>query len=1026
MPEQVPATRRETALWLLEKMVPGNGVNNLSFALEVDGRLDPEVLRRAVAAIVDRHDVLRTVFRADDESLTRDVLEPGEIALPVRPVAHSGDVQADLTAFVAEPFSFDARPLVRAGHWSDGTRDVFCLVTHHLIADAMSTALLQQEFVEAYSAIAAGTGYAPGRVPPTPEAPSRPASLAYWRQALAGLEPAPAGLWCAHPEPVEPTLAARIVEHPLSPAAREAVRRLQRELRAPEAVVLLAGYQLLLHAHGAGRDIVVGSPFNVRDLAGPPPIGYHANLLPLRVAVDPSDTFRALVRRTRGVFFDAMAHADAALETITPDLPNTAPSAWRSSFFRYLFNYLPAPPDTPVEVGGHPARRLPVENGFSRFDLEFFVTSAADVTHIRAAYCVQAIDQEDVRLLLDRYDALLASLGAVIERPLRELTVWAPRDRAVIDGAHRPATGPPATTVPDGVRDAVVATPDAVAVEDGDRTVRYRELWSLAGATGEAVGTDPGVVAVSAPRSAGLAAAVLGVWRAGGSVLALDPAQDPAEAGRLLSTADATCLVTDDPLGPLATAFAGRVLPLPNATGGAAPSNPTADPAASTAAAPGRAVDAEAVALLTYPVDGEPAPAALTHAGLAAAVAGRREAQRATAVLWLTSVAAGQSLLELLAPLATGGRVVVAADPARDDPALLGALLERHHVDLVPATPTRWRRLVEPLGTRLAGRHVLAGPQPLPPTLDTDLARAGCRVHHGYGPAGYAGDALVASAPADGAPAGPAAPVTGVRAFVSAPDGRELPVGVRGELCLAGPGVPAGYPGRPNLDAERIGEHPSYGRFLRTGELARWRPDGRLELLGAVRREVVLDGRRIRLPEVEATLAGHPEVVLVAVVPTTTPRPGLIAYVESAGKPGLAERLGAYAARNLPSPAVPVRIDVRDALPTTLADTIDLARLERQAAEGHGAADASAEPDELTATLVALWRELLDEPALEADANFFMSGGHSLLGAQLVQRIKKTTGLPVRLADLFANPTPEDLARHLRLLDDEDDGGPTA
>ncbi|MEW2374475.1 condensation domain-containing protein [Micromonospora sp. NPDC047812] len=998
----IAASRKEAAMWLLERLVPDTGVNNVAVAFEVAGRIDRGLLTAALRAVLARHEVLRTVFRSGDATLTREVLGPDEVDVPVVEIGAGDDGRdADLTAFAAEPFAIDGRPLLRAGVRAGADADVCCVVVHHLNFDAMSTTILLRELLAGYEALAAGRRPDDAPVAALAERAPDERSVAYWRKNLDGLRAAEAGLWCARPPVGAPSLRARTVHHELSAPARAVVRRFQRELRASEAVVLLAAYSVLLAQHGAGSDVVIGTPVNVRDQRSMSAIGYHANLVPLRVRVDPDADFRAVVKQTRSTFLEAISHADVPLEHVSPAVLGDAPSSWRSSFFRHLFNYVPGTVDASATLTGMPVRHVMVENGYSRFDLEFFIMPGEEATTVRAAFCVDAFDAADVGLLLERYDALLVQLGDDLDRPVAQLSRRGAADLAL------PASPPESATtasVLDAVHATVAANPDLVAVQDGTDAVSYGRLWSAAIATRDLVAASAGsTVAVLAPRGAELAAAWLGVWLAGKRCVLLDPTQPIPDLAARLADSGA------DPV------LAAEGLPVPGAV--RIPAVPGPTDAVRTDAPSGPGLDA--VAYLEYHLDATaPLAVTVTHRALARAVA--RLADRVTTTgpavtAWLGSAATDAALTELLVALTTGGRVVVAPDGARADGHALGELVERHGVTVVQAPPAVWRKVVEHAGARLAGRAVLVAHEPLPRPLAAQLHATGCTPHHGYTTHGVAGYAAL-----DGGREG-----TGVlpaaRVFVTEPGtGHELGIGVRGELCVAGDTLAAGYHGRPELTAARFGEHPTYGRFHRTGDLARLLPDGRIDVVGPLSAQVRVAGQRIHLRDIESVLAAHPDVEAVAAVGSTGDAQDVtvVAFVESR-KPDVAERLREHARAALP---LTPDLVVLNQLPVTVAGTVDRAALVALAA-----ARASAEadpPDETTVALVGIWTEMLDRPGLHADSNFFASGGHSLLGAQLVQRVRTELSMPVQLADLFANPTPRQLAEHLQDAfwdDDEDD-----
>ncbi|MDI5967910.1 amino acid adenylation domain-containing protein [Streptomyces sp. SL13] len=1017
----VPATAKEDALWFLETLVPGTGVNNIPFAFRVDGRLHAAAFQEAMNLLVRRHEILRTNFHLQEISLVKDVLAPQDAGLVVETHASSDEeVQRDLEAFAARPFDLDGRPLIRAATFATGNDDVFCVVAHHLVFDGLSVGFFMEDLVAAYNALVAGEEV-PAElrqvVRPAAEAEPSGKSLAFWREHLKDVDSSDLALAVGADGPAEPTLVGATVVRDLSPDARDVVARLQKELRAPEAVILFAAYYALLAWHGAGDDVVVGTPVNVRGPEAGRAIGYHVNTLSLRVKVDFEEGFRQLVKRTRDVFFGAMAHADVTTDVILQEVSRTD-SAWRTTLFRHMFNYVPFDGLGAIDFGGHKALPIGVENGYSKFDLEFFIIAAPDSTRLRAVYYEEVFERADIEAVLARYESFIMAVGDDPDLPIRETPAWSDRDRLVIEDANMTASQQKAPLVLRAVADHVTVTPDAVAFEDNGLTVTYRQLWQMGVATRDrllAAGVGPGdVVATAASRGAGLGASLLGIWMTGAGYLALDPDHPEQRIAYLLKDSGVAAVVARD----------GFVVP----EGVDVPVVPLvrvqdAVPADDDIRWP-QGLDCGYM-IYTSGSTGRPKGIRLSHANLANLIAHMCEELRAEPgdrALWLTTFAFDISALEVLMPLFSGGVVVVAPDEARTDGRVLADLIERYDVGLVQATPTTWRLVCDAAGGVLAGRKVLCGGEPMSVALARRLVATGCELRNVYGPsettiwstAGRVG-------PDVGGVVGVGRPVRNTVAFVVAPDGRELPVGVLGELCIAGEGVGAGYHGRPELTADRFRVHPVYGRYYLTGDLAKWLPDGDLQVLGRADRQVKLRGNRIELGEIEGVLARHDTVRGAAVVVVGDPSADaiLVAFVEAPDEPGTVDRLWAHARAELPPSAVPHRFVVLDAMPVTANEKTDYPTLVRMGEESrvrHATEQAPGSDDELTAALVGLWREILDDDSPTAHTNFFVSGGHSLLAAKLLQRVKAVTGVRLKLADVFSRPTPAALAEHVRAL----------
>ncbi|WAP57573.1 non-ribosomal peptide synthetase [Streptomyces sp. S465] len=1054
VPRPEPVGRKEEALWLLERLVPGAAVNNLSFTFRVRGSVDRSLLRESVTLLVRRHETLRTVFHADDAGLAKAVLDADEAGVEVLTVPAAHPTGQALTSFVATPFTFDGRSLLRVGHLPGDGEDIVCLVLHHLVFDTISAGILLGELVEVYTALAANRPPDPHLLEPVPalreEEPSAD-SLAYWHQQLQGFDPGGLELAYGRQEAAGATLGGDQLTVTVPREVRAAVDRLRTGLNTSEAVVLLAAYGLLLAQHGAGPDLAVGTMVNVRGRSAPSAIGYHVNVVPLRLTVDPGDSFRELALRAGRVFLDGIAHADVPVDSLYNEVTREG-GAWRNSLFRHVFNYVPGLGLPDFSIGGLAASPLVVEVPYSKFDLEFFVMSTDEELRLRIVYSDDVFTRDEVAALLRRYEVLLSSLAEDPGLPLGGAVAWSEHDHAVIDAAGRPAPDKPPLSVLAEVRRTVARTPDAVAVEDAEGPRTYRQLWdsarAIAGALRDHGIGDGDVVALLAPRSAALAAAVLGVWLTGAVYLPLDPdhpahrlayqladsgakavlAGDgavPAREGvpvlRLADVADVAGLADVADVADVAArsvADARSVPVVPDAGTGDA-----SDPGAAPGAGPDPDPAGAAYLIYTSGSTGRPKGTLVSHGNLANVVghfADELRARPGETTLWLTTFSFDISALELFLPLVTGGRLVAAPDAARSDGRVLAALLRDHRVDIVQATPTTWRLVTDDCREQLNGRRVLCGGEPLPSALAGELAAAGCELRNVYGPTEttiWSTSGLVE--PGSGGPVHVGRPIRDTRVFIAAPDGAELPVGVRGELCIAGGGVAIGYHGRPELTADRFRDHPRHGRHYRTGDLARWRGDGTLEVLGRVDRQVKLRGNRIELGEVESVLLGHPAVRAAAALVVTGEADDarLVAFLVAEDAPGLVNQVWEHARGSLPAPAVPGEFLVVDALPTTgnhKVDYLALARRIRDRDHERAAPSTAGPEDELVGKLIALWQDVLGRTDLHAHSNFFTSGGHSLLAAKLAQSVEERLGVRLQLAEIFTRPSPAQLAEFLR------------
>ena len=980
----VTVNRKEEALWLFQRFTPGSAVDNLPFAIRTSTAIDLPALTAAVRELMRRHPVLRTAFPAHDGVPVRRPLPVDEPPVSGA-VVGAGDLPAALAAATREPFDLTSEPpfRVHAFALAEGG-GVLLLVGHHIAVDGQSGGRLVPELCRVYQDLRAGRPI--GAAPPAPElreAPPSEASLAYWTEHLAGLDPRQLALGRARPDPGTPTFSGGRFGRDLDGGTRTALRALRQRLRVTENMALLAGFYALLARHGAGPDLVVAVPVTTHQA-----VGFHVNTLPLRVRVDPGASFRQLAGQVRDALIAGLAHADTSFESVLSEVRMEG-AGWRTPLFRHMFNF--HPPALVGLAGDLPgAEWHPVDAGVTRYDLHVAVYDRTERLDMQVEYSTEIHDPGYVADLARRYELLLQAAAADPDRPLSTLDLWRPAERALAE-PPAPMDTPP---IPQALAKRLTDPAPAALVEPTGE-VRDRG-WLAARAAAirhrlaaEGVGAGD-VVALALPRGGDLAAAVLAVWSLRAAYLPIDPTQPAARLAAQLEDARARLV------------FDSGALP----TGGESTEELLSGLAAS-------GDDDLAYVIFTSGSTGRPKGVEITHRSLANLVhffAGRLGLRGDERVLWLTTFGFDISALELLLPLCHAGPAVVAPPEAYTDPRLLLDLVTRHDVAVVQTTPTIWRLVAGELGDELAGRVVLCGGEPLSAALAARLLRSGCRLFNVYGPTettiwSTVGEVGVGVTD----PVGVGHPIAGTSVSVVDDHDRPQPPGVVGELCISGVGVARGYANRPELTAERF-RSLGAGRVYRTGDLATLRPDGTVELLGRADRQVKLRGRRIELGEVEAALERHPGVTAAAVVIQGDPQDDgrLIGYLQGLAAPA---EVAAHAREVLPYYLIPADLVALDSLPRNPSGKVDYRALP-VVTPAEQAAEASRDP--LVVSLVELWTGLLGRPGLGPHSNFFTNGGHSLLAAVLVTRIAARIGREVSMPDLFAAPTPAELARALQ------------
>ena len=664
----------------------------------------------------------------------------------------------------------------------------------------------------------------------------------------------------------------------------------------------------------------------------------------------------------------------------------------------------------------------------------------------------QALDRDTAQRFADGMRAVARSAAADPDAPLAELDIMpaADRQRMLADWNDTAAAYPAGATLPAMFAEQVAATPEAVAVTFGCRSLSFASLDAAATRLARRLlgaGVRRGdLVAVHLRRSDTLLVTLLAVHRTGAAYLPLDPDHPAERLAMIIADARPRLLVTETPTPatPPAPVLLSPEVTTPGALRDSADERAgipavlfvdEADVTGEEAGDPGPDVgalpppplpDEVAYVIYTSGSTGQPKGVEVEHRNLANLLLAMRDqlgAGSADAWLALTSPAFDISALELYLPLITGGRVVIAPPGAQRRPEALAGLAARERVTHVQATPSVWR-LMLPGG--ISGITALAGGEALPPDLADELRKRFDQVINVYGPT----ETTIWSTCAVLGETGPGEtvtigrPIANTQVYLLDESLRPVPVGIAGELCIGGDGVARGYRDMPGRTAEQFVPDP-FGppgsRLYRTGDLARWRADGEIEFIGRRDGQVKLLGHRIELGEIEARLREHPGVREAAVIlhGDGSPDPRLVAYVVPANgtAPDLGE-LGARLSAIMPPAMIPSAYITLDALPLNPVGKLDRAALPAPPARGaaevpiDGPRAESAPPSEPSADLAAqvsrIWREVLDldeSAELGIDDDLFDLGGHSLLITQITARIAEQIGVDVSLDAVFDDPT---------------------
>ncbi len=1028
----LPTSFGQRRLWFLDQLEPTSNAAYVEHgALRLRGRLDTAALQRALDAVVDRHETLRTGFAVVDNEPVQAVSP--QLRVPIETIDTDASVSpgADTTTvhealadtvrdYVCQPFDLSTPPLFRAGlcrlHPDD---HVLIVAFHHAIYDQWSGAQFVRELLAGYDAeLAGGASTAPelavqygdfaawqrDRVGDEEEG----AQLDYWAEELAGLTPleVPAD----RPRPASQTFEGATAETVLEPELVAALDRVARGHRATPFMAALAGFTSLLSRWSGQSDVAVGTPVAGRrspELEGL--IGFFVNNLVIRTDTAGDPTFGELVERTRTRCLAAYGHADVPFERVVERLRPTRDLA-RSPLFTVMFVFGNVPMPI-LQATGLTAELFRVDTRTAKFDLFVTCVPEGDALRVTAEYNRALYDTGTVERLLRQLRRLLRDAAAEPDRPLSELSLLDDAERAQLEAW---GTGPqrelPCGTLPELIAARAAQAGTRVAVRGSSGQLDYSGLLERAGRISAALrraGVEPGhLVGVAVDRDVDLPAVLLGVHGCGAAYLPLDPAV-PAQRLRFVLADSAATLVLADRASAGSLPDGVRVLPLEQAFG--EPGGPQREG--------WPAPDDIAYVIYTSGSTGTPKGVRVTHRSLVnilTALAERPGLSAADTLAAVTTLSFDIAVVELFGPLAVGGTVeVVPRDVAAD-----GGRLAEHLVatgaTVVQATPTTWRLLRRAGWQPPVGFAVWCGGEAFPPDLAADLVGTGAVVWNMYGPTETTVWSAVHRVGDEHGFVPLGAPVANTRLLVTDTELVPVPVGVPGELLIGGTGVAAGYHDRPELTGQRFVHHPELGSCYRTGDVVRWRADGTLEFLGRTDHQVKVRGYRIELGEIESVLreqSGVGEVAVVLRHVGTDPR--VVAYLVADGaQPPAEEELRQACRERLPEYMVPSAFVALDALPLTPNGKLDRAALPAPGPR-HEARDYVAPRTATEERIAAILAEVLGVDRVGAHDDFFALGGHSLLATSVVGRIAAALGAELPVRTVFSHPTAAGLAGQL-------------
>ncbi|MGU0690312.1 non-ribosomal peptide synthase/polyketide synthase [Pseudomonas aeruginosa] len=1021
-------------MWFLWHLEPQSGAYNLPSAVRLNGPLDRQALERAFASLVQRHETLRTVFpRGADDSLAQAPLQrPLEVAFEdcsgLPEVEQEARLREEAQRESLQPFDLCEGPLLRVRLIRLGEeRHVLLLTLHHIVSDGWSMNVLIEEFSRFYSAYA--TGAEPG-LPALPiqyadyalwqrswlEAGEQERQLEYWRGKLGERHPV-LELPTDHPRPAVPSYRGSRYEFSIEPALAEALRGTARRQGLTLFMLLLGGFNILLQRYSGQTDLRVGVPIANRNRAEVEGlIGLFVNTQVLRSVFDGRTSVATLLAGLKDTVLGAQAHQDLPFERLVEAF-KVERSLSHGPLFQVMYNHQPLVADIEAldSVAGLSFGQLDWKSRTTQFDLSLDTYEKGGRLYAALTYATDLFEARTVERMARHWQNLLRGMLENPQASVDSLPMLDAEERGqLLEGWNATAAEYPLQR---GVHrlfeEQAERTPTAPALAFGEERLDYAELNRRANRLAHAliergVGADR-LVGVAMERSIEMVVALMAILKAGGAYVPVDPEYPEERQAYMLEDSGVELLLSQSRLK------------LPLAQGVQRIDLDRGEPwfEGYSEANPDIHLDGENLAYVIYTSGstGKPKGAGNRHSALSNRLCWMQQAYGlgvGDTVLQKTPFSFDVSVWEFFWPLMSGARLVVAAPGDHRDPAKLVELIKREGIDTLHFVPSMLQAFLqdEDVASCTSLKRIVCSGEALPADAQQQvfakLPRAG--LYNLYGPTEAAIDVTHWACVEEGKDAVPIGrPIANLACYILDGNLEPVPVGVLGELYLAGRGLARGYHQRPGLTAERFVASPFVAgeRMYRTGDLARYRADGVIEYAGRIDHQVKLRGLRIELGEIEARLLEHPRVREAAVLAVDGRQ--LVGYVVLESESGdWREALAAHLAASLPEYMVPAQWLALERMPLSPNGKLDRKALpapEVSVAQ----AGYSAPRNAVERTLAEIWQDLLGVERVGLDDNFFSLGGDSIVSIQVVSRARQA-GLQLSPRDLFQHQNIRSLA----------------
>ncbi|YAP80750.1 non-ribosomal peptide synthase/polyketide synthase [Xenorhabdus stockiae] len=1030
-----PLSFAQERMLFIEQFEQGSDVYHIPYLVQLAQEASLPVLEAAINRLAERHAVLSTVYRSDDQDLMYQQILETHFVIPSQDCDDRATLLAKVSTEIATPFDLTTEPSLRLRHYQVADNHYLLLLWHHIAMDGWSTDIFMAELAEVYHALQSGRDsqlpeleitygdyaawqrdYLQGDI--------REQQLSYWQHTLAGYESL--ALPTDHPRPAQVNYQGRDVHFTLDAQLSEQLRTLAKTQETTLYTVLLSAFYVTLAKLSGQDDIVIGTPTDNRHHAQTLPLlGMFVNSLALRAQLQHTDGVTALIAQVHKLITGAKAHQDMPFEQLIEAL-NIERDTARHPLFQVMFS-VQAFGENPSD-GNLPFSPVALDETLyspAKFDLSLFLSDGKTAITGCLNYALSLFNNASITRIAESYQRVLSAFVADQQQPLSSIDILSAQERhTLLHRWNQTDTPYPQNKTLSQLFEAQAAQrPDSTAIVFEDQSISYSELNRRANQLAHHLidlGVKPdNLVAICLERSLNMVVGILAILKAGGAYLPLDPAYPAERLSYMLDDATPVALLTQTALADKLTCSVPTVLL----------DNPTLH----LEAQPDTNPDTQALGLtsnhLAYVIytsgsTGQPKGVMVEHRNVLRLIInnGFADIGPDDCVAHCANPAFDAATWEIWSALLNGSCLHIVPQAVVLEPAGFREALIRGKVTALWLTAGLFNEYLDTLQPVFGQlRYLLVGgdilnPQKIKQVLSADHPPA--HLLNGYGPTESTTFATTyaITAPVDGMQSIPIGrPIANTRIYLLDAHQQPVPMGAPGEIYISGEGVARGYLNQPALTTERFLADPfsseSEAKMYKTGDLGRYLPDGNIDYLGRNDSQVKVRGFRIELGEIENALAAHPQVKQAVVIDREhSGHKVLAAYlvIEDAVSDDM---LLTHLSDRLPDYMLPASFTFMDAIPLTLNGKVNRRALPEPV---FGNRDSYVAPRNVLETqLCAIWQDVLELERVGIDDNFFRIGGNSLTAIKLIAAIRRTLSTDISLAQLFELKTIAGLATQM-------------